>query len=311
MYNQIPSEGTSKRVIVVMLLCCVALVSALAAGYFAWLLEEQRIDRVALEEADQAVEDAAVVEDQEVVTETEVEAPVFTYPAIVQPERRTELPDTWGATLLMAMLEDWQDANRDSGYCAHIREYVTDDDILSSRGSAPGYAYLADEGVRAALASYFVVSAEQEQEFFNGIDAVMDDNDAFAQDYAMCASSNGVRKFLLLDDVRTTILEDGGESIQSYPEVLEWSENTTSGPSWIVYPAGEYRIMDGYRFYPDWYGNVIVRTGYGDAGYAHWETQLLEASAGVTTMTVIEKCNLEPTEDYEDSITTCEIRYTE
>lgn len=310
MYNQIPGERTSKRAIVVMLLCCVALVSAVAAGYFAWLLEEQRNDQIVLEEVNEAAEETPVVEEAEEESE-EVEVPVFVYPAIIQPERRTEIPDDWGATLLSAMLYDWAEANRYSGHCVHIRDYVTDEKILSSRGSAPGYAYLADEGVRAALKSYFAVSAEQEQDFFNGIDAVMDDNDAFAQDYAMCEGGSGARKFLLLDDVRTTILEDGRESTQSYPEVLEWSENSTLGSSWIVYPAGEYRVMDGYRFYSDWYGNVIVQTGYGDAGYAHWETQLLEVSAGIPTLVIIEKCNVEPTEDYEDSITTCEIRYTE
>lgn len=309
MYNPIPGEGTSKRAIVVTLLCCVALISALAAGYFAWLLEEQRIDQVVLEEVSDAQEEpvADTLEEEP----EEVETPVFTYPVIVQPERRTEIPDGWGSTLLSAMLDDWAEANKDSGYCVHIRDYVTDKKILSSRGSAPGYAYLADEGVRAALKSYFAVSAEQEQDFFNGIDAVMDDNDAFAQDYAMCEGGSGARKFLLLDDVRTTILEDGSESVQSYPEVLEWSENSTLGSSWIVYPPGEYRVMDGYRFYPDWYGNVIVQTGYGDAGYANREMQLLEVSSGVPMITVIEKCNVEPTEDYEDSITTCEIRYTE
>lgn len=308
MYNPIPGEGTSKRAIVIMLLCCIALLSALAAGYFAWLLEEQQNDQALLEGVDRVAEEVSVVEEKE-EDPTGIEAPVFTYPALIQPERRTEVPDGWG-TLLQVMLDDWARANRKSGYCVHIRDYVFDGALQRQYG-IPGYAFLADPGVRGALTSYFLVSPEQEQEFFDGIDAAMDDNDNFAQDYTMCEGGAGARKFLLLDDVRSVTLEDGSIDTRSYPEVLEWSENSASIPSWIMYPPGEYRIMDGYRFYPDWYGNVIVQTGYGDAGYANWETQLLEVSGGVPTMTVIETCTVKPTEDYEDSLTTCEIRYTE
>jgi hypothetical protein len=313
MYNKIPSERTLKRTIVIILLCCVALVSALAAGYFSWLLEQQqRMDRAVFEEADRAAEELMLVVNEE-KEEKKVEDPVFTYPVIVQPERRTELPDEWGGTLLMAMLEDWKDANRDSGYCTSPYQFSEQESLRDwdTRWETPGYVYFADAGIRAALISYFGVSSENEQEFFDGIDIAMDNDDTFAEDGVMCSSDSGTRKFLLLNDTREVVQESGKRGLRVFPEVLEWSENSTFGPSWIMYPAGEYPVMDGYRFYSDWYGNVIVRTGYGDAGYANWETQLLEVSAGVPTMTLIEKCNVEPTEDYEDSLTTCEIRYTE
>lgn len=312
MYNKIPSERTSKRIIVIMLLCCVALVSAFAAGYFLWLLEQQRVDQVVLEEVDRSAEELMRVVNEE-KEEKKVEDPVFTYPPIVQPERRTELPEEWGYTLLMAMLADWKDANQDSGYCTSPYRFAEQESLRywDTRWETPGYVYFADAGIRAALLSYFGVSSENEQEFFDGIDIAMDNDDTFAEDGVMCSSDSGTRKFLLLNDTREVVQESGKMGLRAFPEVLEWSEDAAFGPSWIMYPAGEYPVMDGYRFYPDWYGNVIVRTGYGDAGYAHWETQVLGVSGGVPVTTLIEKCTVEPTEDYEDSLMTCEIRYTE
>ena len=308
MYNDIPSERTSKRAIFVALLCCITLVSVLAAGYFAWMTKNLQSNIAQNNEVLVPYYDS----EPEPSSDEAAVVPVysFTYPVIVQPVRRTEVPEGWwGPTLLMVMISDWEDANRDSGYCTHIREYVTDEKILLSRGVTPGYIYLTDTGVRAALVSYFAVAPEDEKEFFDGIDAVMDSDDTFAQDYVMCEGAAGARKFLLLDDVRTNVLNDGGDSTQSYPEVLEWSEDATLGSTWTAYPAGEYPIMDGYRFYPDWYGNVIVRTGYGDAGYSHWQYQLLQDTSTEPLLTLLEKCNLEPTPDYEDSILTCEVEY--
>lgn len=311
MYNNIPSERTSKRTIFIVLLCCIALLSVLAAGYFAWIAKDvqTRLDQI------ESMQNAHEPVPQEVVEEAPV--PVFAYPEAIQAPRRTEA--TENRTLLMSMLEDWGELNARSVYCANVGAYVTSAENYSATGGVSVSArttareLLTDEGVRAALLSYFTVSPQHEQAFFDGIDQAIDEDDRFSENFTMCAS--GSRKFLLLDDVHEVPTSEGYYRLASFPEVLEWTEQSSLGLSWTIYPVGEYQITDGYQFIPDWYGNVLVHTGYGDAGYVNWEILLLEVSAGVPSATLIEKCLIEPmdeqlTDTYE-SVLTCEVEYTE
>lgn len=312
MYNNIPSERTSKRTIFIVLLCCIALLSVLAAGYFAWIAKDvqTRLDQI------ESIQNAPEPAPQEVIEE--IVTPVFAYPVTIQPERRSVDSEYEGFTLLTSMLADWTVANRDAGHCVHIRDFVAHPDALQTYQTAfsysyptiPGSAYLADEGVRAALLSYFSVAPQDTDLFFNGISAVLDSNDTFAQDYTMCASSAGEQRYLLLDDVRETILESGEVSLAHYPEVLKWLSGGFES-AWVAYPAGEYAIMDGYRFYPDWYGQAVIRTGYGDAGHADWQIYFLDEVEFIPKRILVEKCVVAASEDGQDSTMACDIEYAE
>lgn len=310
MYNRIPGERASKQGLFVALLVCITLMSVLAAGYFAWLAKSMQTGVLSDRDADLPSDDiAAVIAADQQPAETVLDVvPEFTYPAIVQPALRVQAPENGGSRLL-AMLDDWQEVNTGTGVCVQVREYLADVSYPASY-TLSASEMLEMSSIRSALTSYFAVSSADEQKFFDGITAALDADDMFAQDATMCASSNGARKFLLLDDVRVVTLDSGRTSSQSFPEILEWHEPSTGGFVWTDY-VGEYRVMDGYRFYPDWYGNVLVQTGYGDAGYSHWEVQQLEASGGVPVITTLEKCFSEPTADYLDSVVTCEVTYTE
>ena len=303
MYNNIPSERTSKRTIFVALLLCITLVSVLAAGYFAWVAKDLQTRIASVENNDKQGdlperENIHGISDQISFEEYDEEKVfVLPHPQLIQPSRRTEILE--GQTFLSVSLYDWEEANKDTAYCLQINTYAQNEDLhrkynLSVREG------LADEGIRATLVDYFRVKESDQEKFFAGIEQVIDEDDQFALGKNICSGGNG-RLFLLLDDVRGSL----------YPEILEWAETSSAGFSWIVYPVSEYRSMDGYTFIPDWNGNVVLGTGYGDAGYAHWETQLLETSGGIPTLTLLEKCTVEPTEDYADSIMTCEVEYTE
>lgn len=304
MYNNIPSERTSKRTIFVALLFCITLVSVLAAGYFAWIAKDIQTRFAQFETLEELENSKDELQAILAVEDEEVTIPVFTYPEAVQPPRRTETPEHW--TLLTAMLDDWREANKDTEYCVNIRSH--DSSEKTSQYSTTADQMLADEDVRNTLLLYFGVT-QDEQSFFDGIDRAVDEDDRFADGYTMCSA--GSRRFLLLHDVQKVPTVENYYRLASFPEVLEWSEQSSLGFSWTMYPVGEYEIMDGYRFYPDWYGNVLVQTGYGDAGYSHWEIQLLETLSGIPAIDLLEKCNVEPAEGYEDSIMTCEVRYTE
>lgn len=308
MYNNIPSERTSKRAIFVALLCCITLVSVLAAGYFALMAKDMQT-RFAqfetleeLENSKDELQAILAVEDEEVVI------PEFTYPEAVQVPFLTEAPE--GRTLLSATLRDWQEANKDTGYCASVSSYATYEKV--NQYGTTARQSLADEGIRGALVAYFQVAPEFEEVFFAGIESAIDEDDRFALGYTMC-SGNG-RKFLLLEEVTTVQDSEMLRSqTQAFPLVLEWLNPPAAGSAWITY-NGDYRALDGYALIPDWNGDVILQTGYGDAGYANWEVQLLSIDppgGSIPVVTTLEKCNVEPTENYEDSILMCEVRYTE
>lgn len=307
MYNNIPSERTSKRTILVALLCCITLVSVLAAGYFAWIAKDVQT-RFAqfetleeLENAKDEIQAILPVENKEVVV------PVFTYPEAVQVPF---LESYEGESSLMATLSNWEEVNKDTGYCENVREYRTSEKV-NQYGTTVQQA-LTDDGIRAALVAYFQVTPELEETFFAGIESVIDEDDRFADGYTMC-SGNG-RKFLLLEEVTTVQDSEMLRSqTQAFPLVLEWLNPPTAGDAWLVY-HGDYRALDGYALIPNWNGDVILQTGYGDAGYANWEIQSLlinPPGGSIPVVITLEKCNVEPTEDYEHSITTCEVRYTE
>lgn len=301
MYNNIPSERTSKRAIFIALLCCITLVSVLAAGYFAWMAKSLQ-GRI-------AQDSEVIVPDHDSGSEPSSDevavVPVysFTYPEAVQVPRRTEIPE--GRTSLSIALNDWEEANKDTGYCENVGEYGTSEKV-NQYGTTAQQA-LTDDGIRAALIAYFQVAPELEETFFVGIESVIDEDDRFALGYMMCSA--GSRRFLLLEDLHGVTQPDGTQNLQAFPEILAWESSAT--PYWTFYPVSEYRAMDGFGFIPNWNGSAILGTGYGDAGYAHWEYQLLQDAPAEYTLTLIEKCNVEPTEDYEDSIMTCEVEYSE
>lgn len=305
MYNNIPSERTSKRAIIIALLICIALLSTLVSFYFAWVAKDLQTQ---LSESSEELQGIAVDEPD---PSQVVDAPLFTYPEIVQVAQRTEAPQ--GLSLLTATLRNWDEANKNTEYCVQVRDYAVDTQFAHWQSDATAYALLADEGVRTALISYFNIDTEDEQLFFTGINAVLDVDDTFAKNATMCASSGGARKFLLLDDVRDVVEESGASRAYVFPEVLEWIGDLAPTSPWVRY-QGDFRAMDGYYFYSDVNEQALVQTGYGDAGYANWEVQLLSVNISdniVPATTTLEKCIITPTEDYEDSIMTCEIEYTE
>lgn len=305
MYNNIPSERTSKRTIFIMLLCCVTLVSVLAAGYFAWIAKDMQARFAQLEilEEDLKEETQATLPGED----KEVKAPVFTYPEVIQVSYVESSEDE---SSLMNTLRNWQLANKDTGYCVNVREYGTSDKV-NQHGTTVQQA-LTDEGIRAALVAYFQVAPEFEEAFFLGIESVIDEDDRFALGHTMCSGNE--RKFLLLEAVTTVQDSEMLRSqTQAFPLILEWLTPSTVGDAWLVY-RGDYRALDGYALIPDWNGYVVLRTGYGDAGYGNWEVQLLSIDppgGSISTVTTLEKCTVEPTADNQDSIMTCEIRYTE
>lgn len=305
MYNNIPSERTSKRAIFIMLLCCVTLVSVLAAGYFAWIAKDMQTRFAQFETLEELENSKDEIQAILPVENEEVVIPVFTYPEAVQVPYAESYE---GESSLVNTLHDWELANKDTGYCENVGEYRTSEKV-NQYGTTVQQA-LTDDGIRAALIAYFQVTPELEETFFAGIESVIDEDDRFALGYTMCSA--GSRRFLLLEDLHGVIQPDGTEDFQAFPEILAWENFAT--PYWTLYPVSEYRAMDGYGFIPNWNGLAVLMTGYGDAGYAHWEYQLLQDAPGEHVLVLMEKCTVEPPEDRDEwssSITTCEVRYSE
>lgn len=305
MYNNIPTERTSRHTIIIVLLGCITLVSVLAVGYFAFMVKDLQ-HRI-------AQDSEVLVPDHDSEPEPSSDEPAvaptysFVYPEAIQVSFRESYE---GESAFAGTLFDWEEANKDTGYCENARDYATYEKV--NQRDTTAQQELADDGVRAALVAYFQVIPEFEEVFFAGIESAIDEDDRFALGYTMC-SGNG-RKFLLLEEVTTVQDSEMLRSrTQTFPLVLEWLNLPTVGDAWITY-RGDYRALDGYALIPDWNGNVILKTGYGDAGYANWEYQLLATdplNKSIPVVTTLEKCNIEPTEDYMSSITTCEVRYTE
>lgn len=309
MYNNIPSERTSKRTIFVALLFCITLVSVLAAGYFAWIAKDMQTRFAQFETLEELENSKDELQAILPVEDKEEMVPVysFTYPEAIQVPYAESYE---GESSLVNTLSNWEEANKDTGYCENVGEYGISEKMNPYVTLAQ--QALTDEGIRDALIAYFQVAPEFEEVFFAGIESAIDEDDRFAMGHTMC-SGNG-RKFLLLEEVTTVQDSEMLRSqTQAFPLVLEWLDPPTAGDAWIAY-RGDYRVLDGYGFIPDWNGGVLLKTGYGDAGYLNWEVQLLSIDppgGSIPVVTTLEKCNVEPTEDYEDSIMTCEVRYTE
>lgn len=270
MYNSIPPERMSRRTIILTLFACITLLSVLIAGYFATF--------------PQGEEDYVVPEEKP--EESAVFVPVFSSPLLVQIPFDIGSVDDWETPLLKS-ITDWRVANTDAEYCVNLLHYAQDPALRQTRPLAQDA--MQDLGVRTALLAYFGVSSEQEIAFFDGIASVVDADDSFAINGPLCSSGNFGRKFLLFEDQREVLLENGEVDLWFVPEVLEW---TSAG--WIMYPAEEYQVMDGYFFLPDWNGKVLVMTGYGDAGTSHWEVQELLHVDGVPASILLEQCRVVP-----------------
>ncbi len=274
------------------LLCCITLISMLAAGYFAWLANDvqERFNK----------ENTVIAIDPPIIkTEDEHENPPLTGTdaQLIQVPFVTDVPE--GKTALSATLDNWSDANAQVSYCANVRNYATSDAMRQF--GVPAKEMLTDAGVRSALVAYFNVRTENQETFFAGIESVIDEDDRFKFGNTMC-SGNG-RKFLLLEYEYGP--SDEVEMVSGLPQVLEW--DAVAG-SWIVYPLSIYRAMDGYTFIPDWNGSAILYTGYGDAGYMDWVYQRLDIQDNVPTLTFLEGCSVSPVQNPE---LICEVRYTE
>ncbi len=203
----------------------------------------------------------------------------------------SEIPAS--STYLHESLEAWQEKNPDT--CVYLSMYKQDE-----RRRTPYYSMtsdaLSDVGVRAALLSYFDVSVDQRDVFFEGIDAAMDTDDLMIR---MCSGSAD-RRFLTLEEVRS-----GNEQ---YAKVMEWVQATTGG-QWVTYPVVPKELVDGYDLVTDWKGNVIVKLMYGDAGYLEWDFYLLSRSGMQTAYESLESCVFAP--DYADTPgLTCALLYT-
>ena len=304
MYNPIPPEKTAKKTIAFALLACITLVSVIAAGYFAVLAKDLQ-GRLDVREIVQAVEGDDRVQEEE---QEEPAAPLFTHPTPLQ----VPLVFDEDTTTLGATLRSWNQVNAEAGieYCVHLPQYAADEKIRAHELTSFS-SFISDEGIRRALLSYFSISSENEAAFFADIDQITDENDYLHPGYTACSDGKGKKFLLLEEEVAVMYPETSRVQQEHFPLVLQWSE-VGGVYAWNVF-RGQYRTMDGYGFIPDWEGRVILTTGYGDAGFAHWQHEQLEAQEGTVVITTLEKCtvvpnDIEATEEYE-SLQECEIEY--
>ena len=295
----------TKSSLLIVLLCAVTIMSIAVAAYFAVMTKDLQYQISSSIEPDiDPSSYTPVLNDQGI--------PLSVHPEPVQVAFATDVPE--GSTALSQTLRIWLETNPE--ICEPLVSYATIGGPWLE--TATPEEILQDTGIRSALLDYFNVLPADEDRFFQGILANVDEDDEIGSFYdgsAMCPGGSG-KSFLLLTDVHEVRVGYDGLEKQAFAEILEWQNDTSGHGTWDAHIIGEHRVMDGYRFIPDWNGQQVIITGYGDAGYAHWETEVFHYIPGTLYAETIEKCILEPKNgggaglDYEPLVT-CEIEYVQ
>ena len=225
---------------------------------------------------------------------------VFSSRAFVQIDESTV---TDSATYLSGVLHAWLQVNEN--YCYPLRNYIEDGKVRESRAHVTPDEVLGDLGAQAALLNFFSVKIADKDAFFKDLKSYVKEEDSIQE---MCLGSGG-RRFLTTLDYVT---KPGDHYLVSYnrPEVLEWLDSSPSAHRFIGYDIPDEEVTgDWLPLVTDWRGNVVLMTGYGDAGVSWWKYYLLERSGEQATATLMEDCTSALQTENETNVLKCNLEY--